>query len=125
MNTSKIYTIFVYGTLKKGFHNNFLLKDSIYLGNGKVINYALKKSLFPVMIKRKNNTVYGEVYAVDDHILSQLDDLESEGIMYERKKIKVNTGSETIPAYTYIGKSDFWDFKKMNDVGKKEHNWNG
>jgi gamma-glutamylcyclotransferase (GGCT)/AIG2-like uncharacterized protein YtfP len=127
-NMSKIYTVFVYGTLKKGFHNQYILGDSLYLGKGTLLNYAIKfahgSTGFPVMFKRKNNTVHGEVYAVNEKVLSMLDQLEAEGNMYHRKKIKVNMGVETIPAYSYMGDKDFWDFKNMNDVGKKEHNWN-
>ena len=124
----KMYTVFVYGTLKKGFGNNILLENSLYLGTGKVINYALKYSHgdngFPVMFKRKNNIVYGELYAVDNYVLSSLDDLEGEGTLYHRKKVRVITDTETLPAYTYIG-SNFWKLKELTDVGKKEHNWNG
>ena len=129
MNTSNIYTMFVYGTLKKGFRNNTLLQDSIYLGTGTTFNYALKYSNnlsgFPIMFKRKNNVVHGELYAVDEDTLKQLDILEDEGGLYNRKKVKVNTGTETIPAYSYIGNRLMWDLKKLKDVGKKEHNWNG
>lgn len=123
-----MYTVFVYGTLKRGFGNNVLLANSLYLDTGKVENYALKYSYgdigFPVMFKRKNNIVYGELYAVDENVLNDLDELEGEGSLYHRKKVRVITKTETIPAFAYIG-SLYWKLKELKDVGKKEHNWNG
>lgn len=122
-----MYSVFVYGTLKRNHDNNDILEDSIYLGDGILEHHAIKYSGgiygFPVAFKRKNNIVKGELYAVDDKTLRLLDLLENEGDMYLRKKKRIKTETEYVPAYVYIGNKDFWNFNEMKDVGKYIHEW--
>lgn len=123
-----MYSVFVYGTLKRNHDNNDILDDSIFLGDGILEHHAIKYSSggtygFPVAFKRKNNIVKGELYAVDDKTLRLLDLLENEGDMYIRKKKRIKTETEYVPAYVYIGNKDFWNFNEMKDVGKYKHEW--
>lgn len=122
-----MYSVFVYGTLKRNKDNNDILGDSIFIGDGMLEHHAIKHSGglygFPVAFKRKNNIVKGELYAVDDKTLRLLDILENEGDMYIRKKIRIKTETEYVPAYVYIGNKDFWNLNEMKDVGKYIHEW--
>ena len=66
--------IFVYGTLKRGFHNHFLLKDAKFLGVA-VTEYEYRMidlGSFPALIPAQEGegfSIYGEVYEVDDATL--------------------------------------------------------
>jgi gamma-glutamylcyclotransferase (GGCT)/AIG2-like uncharacterized protein YtfP len=83
----------VYGTLRKGLHNHYLLEDSKYLGEQTI---DLKKfrmvSLggFPAVLPSDSvgaTPLTIEVYAVDDDTLSRLDGLEGHPNWYIREKI--------------------------------------
>ena len=90
--------LFVYGTLKKGFWNDYFLRNCKYLGSFKTVNnfclivnsgcpfVASTPSMYPI---------HGEVYDVDDVSLKEIDFLESNGSVYTRKLIAVmNTENE-------------------------------
>jgi len=78
--------MFVYATLKKGFVNNYLLDNSIYIGNATTCERLILVSNFgtPVLIKNEQCSTYGklikgEVYGVQGtNILDQL-----EGVGYQ------------------------------------------
>lgn len=69
------HLVFVYGTLKKGFHNHGLLEESEYEGPGKVPGHLYVVGL-PYYKKADDGVVYGELYRVDDNTLARLDRLE-------------------------------------------------
>lgn len=83
--------IFVYGTLKRGYHNNDLLGDSQLLGNYETLPRwgLISLGSFPGMLPG-NKAVKGEVYVVDDETLERLDLLEGVAHgMYSRRMIWV------------------------------------
>lgn len=81
---------FVYGTLKRGYWNHYLLKGSEYLGPSVTYEkYALYNFKYPFAVHSDNEEegklclpVLGEVYSIDRETLKDLDALE---IQYERK----------------------------------------
>jgi gamma-glutamylaminecyclotransferase len=106
--------LFVYGTLKRGFGNNRLLRDAKFLGNARTVQpFVLLDSGFPVMtpVGAGNMRVSGEVYEIDNidnsKTLARLDALEGEGRMYDRVKIDVVTDDlREIKVHAYIGCAD-------------------
>tara|TARA_Y100000780_G_C13666657_1_gene410747 strand:- start:410 stop:1099 length:690 start_codon:yes stop_codon:yes gene_type:complete len=123
--------VFVYGTLKKGHGNHYLLENSVFLGEGHTRGYYcwLKRKGFPVVMERVmgmsseySGKIKGEVYAVDLSTLAALDQLEANGTMYNRKKVQVNlrdqlveaehnpkfTGRPFKPCYMYVGDDTYW-----------------
>jgi gamma-glutamylcyclotransferase (GGCT)/AIG2-like uncharacterized protein YtfP len=86
--------LFVYGTLKQGYSRDSLLSGSIRVGYGYTMStswvmYRTKnKSPFPVVLQAEDGTppggICGEVYLVRPKIISNLDFIESNGIMYHR-----------------------------------------
>ena len=125
------WKVFVYGTLKKNFHNHHLLKDMPYLGKARTIPGAFgmySAGSFPVLgptdaVKEKA-AVSGELYAVDAFCIVQLDRLEGNGSMYNREKHWVSALDQQTDGrpgtYTdclmYVGRKDYWDFKSMSKV---------
>lgn len=120
MNT---HLIFVYGSLKAGFHNHRLLSDIRATDMGYAVTderYLLVKGVaFPYLINPEHFTkvepcdglignVAGELYRVSDKGLGALDQLESHPSFYRREVIKVNDGVETW-AYFLSRPSERWD----------------
>jgi gamma-glutamylcyclotransferase (GGCT)/AIG2-like uncharacterized protein YtfP len=121
--------VFVYGTLKSGYGNNILLRYSDHIDDAILNNYTMwysaTKGSFPVIYNKMGHIVKGEVYKVDSHTLSLLDQLEANGQMYDRKiaTVKLSNGKK-MKVYVYVGISNFWDnFADLIPVGKKVHDW--
>ncbi len=113
--------VFVYGTLKKGFSNHFLLEKSLFLGNAESVEkYALYIGEYPVVNEyEKVSTIKGEVYLVDLETLEKLDILEECPEYYYRKmiKVKLHENGEIINAYIYFNNIEKW---KLELSGKFE-----
>lgn len=107
--------IFVYGTLKRGFANSHLLERATYIGSfHTTTKYPLVvggKYFSPYLLDVPNtgNRVKGEVYAVDDLTLADLDHLEQVGINYTRRVEKVvscTDRSVVVNAFAYFKGND-------------------
>lgn len=94
------HLVFVYGTLRKNESNHFYLDDAEFIGNFTTPpNFALfDLGRYPAIIEGKQSIV-GEVYAINDDILEQLDRLEDIPIEYRRESI--NTPFGLAWAYLY------------------------
>ncbi len=98
--------LFVYGTLKRGYHNNDLLGDSQLLGDYETLPRWGLVSLgsFPGMVAG-NKAVKGEVYLVDDETLAAVDLLEGVAHgLYQRRKIWIKSPVTLVKreVYAYI-----------------------
>ena len=135
-----IHRVFVYGTLKKGFWNNPLLKGCEFLGGAVTVpTYSMISvshaviTLFPVIRPSENGKpVVGEIYTVDDEVLERLDRLE--GVhkgMYRRELIDVTlllANGERLPskAFIYVAGPDGWQehfdrlppYSQLNERGE-------
>lgn len=108
--------VFVYGTLKKGFHNHRCLEGATFIKETHLTTpfRMFDTGGFPVILPTaKNKPGYfptGEVYELpegDDgeRILARLDRLENEGHMYHRQEYY--TPDDEIVS-VYIGDPDVW-----------------
>jgi gamma-glutamylcyclotransferase (GGCT)/AIG2-like uncharacterized protein YtfP len=99
--------VFVYGTLKRGggLHGVLQGADTAHVADGFVEGYALLDlGSFPGMVRGlAHDRVYGECYGVSPATLNQLDRVEAEGSLYDRKLVAVRTSHKRIRwAYAYI-----------------------
>lgn len=95
--------MFVYGTLKRGFRNHHLIKNSKFIGDGVIKGYAMYDlGSFPGIKKDENEEVKGEVFEIDQNTLKRVDQLESEGYLYIRTRADVHLEGEIIKAATYV-----------------------
>lgn len=111
--------IFVYGTLKKGCNNNYILQDCKFISEYVIPGYKLYNCGFPVATPSKKDSMKGELWEIPDDgvVLSRLDRLENEGRMYDR--IKENDVS------FYVGKN--WRFSDLRECPKDNNGhyvWN-
>ena len=110
---SMTHRVFVYGTLKSGFGNHYLLKGCAFIGHAATVpTYKMIENGFPVVMPDPDGKpLAGEIYTVDDETLAQLDQLEREGSSYDRKLINVTlslASGERLPtkAFIYVGRED-------------------
>jgi gamma-glutamylcyclotransferase (GGCT)/AIG2-like uncharacterized protein YtfP len=104
------HRVFVYGTLKSGFSNHYLLEGCEFFGSAATApTYKMIENGFPVIMPDpEGKPLAGEIYTVDDETLARLDRLEREGSSYDRKLIDVLAGGERLPtkAFIYVGRED-------------------
>jgi len=81
----KTFYVFVYGTLKTGGGNHYLLSNSRFVERYVLDNHVLYDigHGFPYLTKG-DGAVYGEIYEVDKNTLDRLDALEGLGLLYNR-----------------------------------------
>ena len=86
-------TVFVYGTLKEGFGNHRILAYSEYYADATTTERYNFFTLgyFPAVVKTGQPhldlyKVDGELYNVDEVVMRRLDDLESNGRLYQRRQ---------------------------------------
>jgi gamma-glutamylcyclotransferase (GGCT)/AIG2-like uncharacterized protein YtfP len=100
-NTHKV---FVYGTLRLGHSNHYLLKGSKFIktlhtgpGFTKIID------TLPYLVEDKNGTgCSGELYEVSSLTFQLLDRLEGNPDWYERKIINLFDGDKEYAAWVYL-----------------------
>lgn len=108
------HTVFVYGTLKRGFANHALLEGATFAG------VAVTIEAYPMLIQGRNFTpavlpergsghrIAGELWQVDDATLAQLDDLETTHLPtgYIRQMIDVERDGVRARAWVYFKPRD-------------------
>ena len=81
---------FVYGTLKRAFHNNYLLENETFVEEGITVDdYIVEGQGFPRAYRVADNKGFklvGDVYKVSEKTIETLDYLESNGSFYNRSK---------------------------------------
>ena len=86
--------VFVYGTLKKGYHNHEVLTEESggkFIGTTNVKDYALADlGSFPAAFPMAGSTIIGEVYEVED--LDSIDHLEGYPSFYNRIEVETVYG---------------------------------
>ena len=114
--------VFVYGSLKKDFHNEQWLFDAVYVGTGitKFSDYhMISFDQFSGVIYG-NNYIFGELYEIDDEMLKQLDKLESNGSFYQREETIIRCNNKEIVAWMYILIDDYSDLLGPEDDVENE-----
>lgn len=117
MTVPRTHHVFVYGTLRRGHRNHFLLEASRFMGEAATLRpyWMITTDAFPVVLDAvpadfgfPPHAIAGEIYQVDDATLEQLDRLEDNGQVYDRKVTDVHDGSHKVEAHVYIGVADYW-----------------
>ncbi len=101
------HLVFVYGTLRYGQSNHYLLAQSERLGNHTTppIYSLFDLGSYPAVIEG-HSAIYGEVYRVNDSTLQQLDRLEDVPVDYRREQIETPFGLAWIYIYQQDHKLD-------------------
>ena len=97
--------IFVYGSLKSEFNNNYILRGSKFISICETENKYEMLSLgyFPAVTKSSSKYfISGELYAISDEILQRIDILENEGFLYKKEKIFLQDFAEAAWMYFFM-----------------------
>lgn len=89
--------VFVYGTLKRTYGNNRLLKDSKFLGTAVTCEdaFSMYTGGFPYVLPEGSFHVKGELYEVEDEeTLRNLDHLEGYPTHYTKVQVAVRLTTE-------------------------------
>ncbi|KAL4228660.1 hypothetical protein ACF0H5_011705 [Mactra antiquata] len=131
--------VFVYGTLKQGLPNHYLIEDKqsgICIPRGAAVTmekYPLiiaSEYNIPFMLFKpgRGHNITGELYEVDKIRLEKLDELEAHPKLYERLQIRVRVPSDdgkndeenTLTAEAYLlvkFRHDLLNFQMMGTYG--------
>jgi gamma-glutamylcyclotransferase (GGCT)/AIG2-like uncharacterized protein YtfP len=90
--------VFVYGTLRAGEPNHYLLDDHDLVGSvcTEPVFELVSLGAFPAMVAGGTTAVVGEVYEVDPITLAALDRLEGHPRFYQRRPIRLADGDEVL-----------------------------
>ena len=99
--------LFVYGTLKKGFHNHYLLEDAPFICKAWLpFHKMLSLGGFPAIIPEGGyrDNIEGELYEVPEGRWPLLDRLEGVPHLYRREQIEIwnNPEAKWHEAQVYI-----------------------
>lgn len=136
--------VFVYGTLKRGEANHYMLEDCPFLGLGETVTPCFRMrsyaGMFPIMTsetrkeyQKYTDYVLGEVYAVPPVRLLYIDKLESNGNMFQREEKHVWLPDQTfkgskgpvkpsIKVWMYLGTPYFQNLDELPDVPTTKFN---
>jgi gamma-glutamylcyclotransferase (GGCT)/AIG2-like uncharacterized protein YtfP len=116
-----MHYIFVYGTLRRGFWNHHLLKDSEFIGEGITKEkYSLYADEIPYVVKEPLTQIKGELYIVDDETLERLDLLEGHPSFYTRELVDVIVDNKIYKAWIYFYPAPEGELIKSGDYKKRQ-----
>lgn len=107
-----MHKVFVYGSLKKDFPKHKLLAAQKFLGEfttAEAIYDMENVGIYPGVREKGSHYIQGEIYAVDDQCLVDLDTLEENGKTYARKLVQIANFAE--PCWMYFILEDAKIFK--------------
>ena len=121
MKQDDTFQLFVYGSLRSGFHSpayNYVSKYFTLVGDAKVKGILYDMGDYPVGVATANaRFIVGELYQIKhkeafDFAIAQLDDYEglngedNEVVLYERSVAEITVNETTTTAWTYWYKGD-------------------
>lgn len=91
--------------------------DSRFVAEAKVSGNLYDLGPYPGLLSNKSNAVVvGEVYEVDDELLSRLDDFEATS-NYLRKQVEISMGPDRKTCWTYEPDPESYSFDKSITSG--------
>ena len=89
MKSSRL--LFVYGTLMQGEVNHALLEGQTFIGRARTVAAfeLVDCGDYPALVSGGRTAVHGEIWAVDDGALDEIDELEQHPDLYRRTAIEV------------------------------------
>lgn len=90
-----MHNIFVYGSLKRGFHNHWQLEESTFFDTALTLRkewLMFSMGSYPALVRVPNgagDVITGEIYKVNDETFKRLDRLEWYPHHYSREKVLI------------------------------------
>ena len=108
--------VFVYGTLKRGYGNSYLLDDSDFVQEAMTSPEYTMRSLggFPGVQLNGNTPIHGEVWRVNKKTMDRLDQLEGYPRFYDRKQIDLR-GCNYMPWMYFLPEQEYLTYPVIED----------
>ena len=119
----RLNLLFVYGTLRCGFCNHFLLHGATFYGLARSREkYALFVEGIPYVSRAEAvSRIVGEVFQVDEETLEQVDRLEGHPHWYRREEIEVTLADgSNVWAWMYFNESPRGRLIESGDYADRE-----
>jgi gamma-glutamylcyclotransferase (GGCT)/AIG2-like uncharacterized protein YtfP len=113
------HLVFVYGTLRRGDERSMSARfpTSKFIAEAKVSGSLYDLGAYPGLVSNDSNSlVTGEVYEVDDELLSQLDEFEATS-NYLRKQIEISFGNQTTTGWVYEPNPEYYSPRRLITSG--------
>lgn len=124
------HLLFVYGTLRKGFHNNHFMDGAEFQGDSTTASWYRMfardpkteyHSSLPFVAAHNEGAavdapevqIHGEVYAVSSEQLAMMDGLEGHPDWYHRAVVFVHIGGRCRPCWLYFNEKDMLDVERL------------
>ena len=116
--------LFVYGTLKKGYGNHYIIKKAKYLGDFISIDrFDMSGYGFPeIYPNNSGKKIKGEVYDLCDQDFVFTDALEGNGSFYKREIRDFTNNNKTLSAWVYIILNPGTPIESEEDVLEWDYN---
>src|SRR5687768_599279 len=106
------HLVFVYGTLRRGGPGAMSIRfpKAQFVTDAVVRGSLYDLGAYPgLLLDKSNSSVVGEIYEVDDQLLSELDDFEASS-HYCRRQVDVSVGDYSKSSWIYVpeGGPDFY-----------------
>ncbi|MEO7971072.1 MAG: gamma-glutamylcyclotransferase family protein [bacterium] len=111
--------IFIYGSLRRGTAGSMSLRfpQSKFIAEANVNGRLYDLGPYPgLLLDESNSLVNGEVYEVDDHLLSELDEFEASS-NYVRKPVEIFFSAQRARCWTYEPNPEFYRLEKLITSG--------
>jgi gamma-glutamylcyclotransferase (GGCT)/AIG2-like uncharacterized protein YtfP len=99
--------LYFYGTLKTGGQSHHLLAGAAFLGAARTLPlyrmYAISWHPGLVLDQANGTTIHGELWAVDDVLLSRLDEFEGVPELFTREAVAIADHFGEVQAYFFNG----------------------
>ena len=111
------HLVFVYGSLRRGGPGEMSIRfpNAKFIADAKVSGSLYDLGAYPgLLLDKSNSLVVGEVYEVDDKLLSELDDFEASS-HYCRKQVEVSISDHSSTSWIYVpeGGPDFYSDRTL------------
>ncbi|HEV7473812.1 MAG TPA: gamma-glutamylcyclotransferase family protein [Pyrinomonadaceae bacterium] len=113
------HLIFIYGSLRRGGVGAMSVRfpGSEFVAEAKVSGSLYDLGAYPgLLLNESNSLVTGEVYEVDDELLSKLDEFEASS-NYLRKQVEISIGTQRTTGWTYEPDPRFYSLSTLITSG--------
>jgi len=113
----KANNVFVYGTLKSGYRNHYLLEayDAVKVSTKEIVYSLRDLGAYPAVFLNGKHCIKGELFTdVSDATMRNIDQLEGYPIFYNKKWIELSNG-EFAWMYYLPDDSEYQHCEKMVD----------
>ena len=113
------HLVFVYGTLRRGGVRAMpdIFPGAKFVGGAEVSGRLYDLGAYPgLLLDEAGAPVVGEVYEIDEEILSKLDEIEASSY-YVRRRVEVSVGDDKMTCWVYEPNPELYSLRTLITSG--------